>query len=605
MPFELSRIRNFCIIAHIDHGKSTLADRILEITGAVEMREMRDQLLDAMDLERERGITIKAKSVSMDYRIAGQPYRLNLIDTPGHVDFAYEVSRSLAACEGALLLVDAAQGVEAQTVANAFLAIEAGLEIIPVLNKVDLGNARPDEVIQEMHASLGIDPDHVLRVSGKSGLGVPELLQAVVERVPPPEGDAARPLQALIFDSVFNDYRGVVVHVRVRNGTLKKGDRIVMMGERTQHQVDEVGRFLPEMEACDALGPGEVGYVIANIKSIRDVTIGDTITQLGSEDQVASLPGYRQPKPMVFCGLYPSQNSDYEALRQALDKLRLNDSSFTFVPDTSDALGFGFRCGFLGLLHMEIVKQRLERESGLALIQTAPNVSHEVLTADRVLTVVESPGDLPDPSTIEELREPIVRVSMVIPAENIGALMKICTERRGRFVKTEYLSTTRVILAYDLPLSEVIFDFYDKLKSATRGYGTMDYEVQGYFPAELVRLRILVGGGEVDALSAIVHRDQAESFGRALLRKLRKEIPRHLFEVSLQAAIGGKIIARESIAPLRKNVTSKCYGGDITRKRKLLEKQKEGKRRMKLVGQVEIPEKAFLAVLDSSLKEEA
>jgi GTP-binding protein LepA len=604
VPFELSRIRNFCIIAHIDHGKSTLADRILEITGAVEKREMRDQLLDAMDLERERGITIKAKSVSMDHRIGGQTWRLNLIDTPGHVDFAYEVSRSLAACEGALLLVDAAQGVEAQTVANAFLAIEANLEIIPVLNKVDLGNARPDEVIQEMHTVLGIDPDDVLRVSGKSGLGVTELLQAVVERVPAPDGDAARPLQALIFDSVFNDYRGVVVHVRVRNGTLKKGDRIVMMGERTQHQVDEVGRFLPEMEACDALGPGEVGYVIANIKSIRDVTIGDTITQFGSEDQVQALPGYRQPKPMVFCGLYPSQNSDYEALRQALDKLRLNDSSFTFVPDTSDALGFGFRCGFLGLLHMEIVKERLERESGLSLVQTAPNVSHEVLTADGKVTVVESPRDLPDPSTIQELREPIVRISMVIPAENIGALMKICTERRGRFVKTEYLSTTRVILVYDLPLSEVIFDFYDKLKSATRGYGTMDYDVQGFFPAELVRLRILVGGGEVDALSAIVHREKAESFGRALLRKLRKEIPRHLFEVSLQAAIGGKIIARESIAPLRKNVTSKCYGGDITRKRKLLEKQKEGKRRMKLVGQVEIPEKAFLAVLDSSLKEE-
>jgi GTP-binding protein LepA len=592
---DISKIRNFCIIAHIDHGKSTLADRILEHTGALSKREMREQTLDSIDIERERGITIKAKAVAMRYRHDGEEYLLNLIDTPGHVDFSYEVSRSLAACEGALLLVDAAQGVEAQTVANAYLAIEAGLEIIPVINKIDLANARPQEVMEEMHAALGIEPDEVILASAKEGRGVPKIFDAILRRVPPPHANAGAALQALIFDSHFDEYRGVIVYIRVKNGSIASRDRIRMLGTRREYEVLEVGTFRPKMEPLDRLSAGEVGYLVANIKTIHDVRIGDTVA-LASSD-VERLKGYVEPKPMVFCGLYPTVNTEYDLLRKALEKLHLNDSSFTYEPDSSDALGFGFRCGFLGLLHMEIVQERLERESHVDLVQTAPNVPYQVVTEEGRTLEIENPSKLPPEHQIEEFREPMVRVSLIVPAPSIGGIMRLCQEKRGRYVKTEYLGTTRAMLAYDMPLAEIIFDFYDKLKSLTRGYGTMDYQLTGYEAADLVRLRILVGGVEVDALSSIVHREHADTIGRQILVKLRKEIPRHLFEVALQAAIGGKIIARESIAPMRKNVTAKCYGGDITRKRKLLEKQKEGKRRMKQVGNVEIPQKAFLAVL--------
>jgi GTP-binding protein LepA len=598
---DISKIRNFCIVAHIDHGKSTLADRILEYTGALSKRELREQTLDSIDIERERGITIKAKAVAMSYHPpGGDEYLLNLIDTPGHVDFSYEVSRSLAACEGALLLVDAAQGVEAQTVANAFLAIEAGLEIVPVINKVDLANARPDEVKDEMKAALGIDPNDVILASAKEGRGMPEMFEAILKRIPPPSGDANAPLQALIFDSHFDEYRGVIVYLRVRQGSIAVRDKIVMLGTKSQYEVLEVGAFRPKMEALGRLSAGEVGYVIANIKTIHDVRIGDTVAIAGSD--VAPLRGYVEPKPMVFCGLYPTLNNEYDLLRKALEKLHLNDSSFTFEPDSSDALGFGFRCGFLGLLHMEIVQERLERESNVDLVQTAPNVPYQVTTTDGRTLVIDNPSKLPPENLIEEFREPIVRVSLIIPSTSIGALMQVCQDKRGRYIKTEYLGTARAMLTYDMPLAEIIFDFYDKLKSLTRGYGTMDYHLTGYEAADLVRLRILVGGTEVDALSSIVHREHSEYIGRQICQKLRKEIPRHLFEVALQAAIGGKIIARESIAPMRKNVIAKCYGGDVTRKRKLLEKQKEGKRRMKQVGNVEIPQKAFLAVLGTNVQ---
>jgi GTP-binding protein LepA len=599
-----SLIRNFCIVAHIDHGKSTLADRILVRCGALSLREMHDQVLDSMELERERGITIKAKAVALRYVHGGAEHRLNLIDTPGHVDFSYEVSRSLAACEGALLLVDAAQGVQAQTMANFFLALEAGLEIVPVLNKVDLQSARPEQVMAEMEQVLGIRPSDVLKVSAKTGLGVDELLEAVVTRVPPPRGSQEAPLRAIVFDSIYDEYRGVVVFVRVRDGSIRKGDRIFTLGTRQAYEVLDVGKFLPRPESVPLLDTGEVGWVVCNIKTIHDVKIGDTVTREKSKDTVEALPGYREPKPMVFCGLYPTANSDFEPLRKALEKLHLQDSSFTFHPESSDALGFGFRCGFLGLLHMDIVQERLEREWGLDLVQTAPNVTYEVSTLAGEVLVVERPADLPDAGVIAEFREPMVRVSLILPVESIGALMKVCEDRRGTFVRQEYLSTERVVLVYDLPLAEILYDFYDILKSATKGYGTMDYDFLGFRAAELARLRILVGGEEVDALSSNCHRDEAEVRGREVLRRLRKEIPRHLFEVALQAAVGGKIVARENIAPLRKNVTSKCYGGDITRKRKLLEKQKEGKKRMKQVGGVEIPQRAFLAVLNAREDEE-
>jgi GTP-binding protein LepA len=590
------KIRNFCIIAHIDHGKSTLADRFLLHTGTVSQRQFQNQLLDDMDLERERGITIKAKAVSLNYRRDDGEYLLNLIDTPGHVDFSYEVSRSLAACEGALLLVDASQGVEAQTIANAHLALEGNLTIVPVLNKVDLGVARPDEIIEEMVNSLGVDPDEVYRVSAKTGQGVPELLDGIVEHIPEPTGHTDAPLRALIFDGVYDEYRGVIVYVRVVDGALRTGQQILMLGKDRHYEVEEVGIFSPKMKKLGELRAGEVGYITASIKNLGDVQIGDTITNR-LQPTNEKLPGYKEPLPMVYCGLYPTNNADFERLRQALEKLRLNDSSFSYVPESGGALGFGFRCGFLGLLHMDVVQERLERESGIAIVQTAPNVSFEVVKRDAEVIRIESPTELPDPSEIEEIREPIARITIMIPADFIGNIMTLMEERRGRYKRTEYLSQIRVILTYDMPLAELISDFYDKLKSMTRGYGTLDYEVISYEAEALVKVNLLINGSPVDALSFICHRDVAEQRGRKLLRKLKSEIPRHLFEVPLQAAIGGKIIARESIKALRKNVTAKCYGGDISRKRKLLERQKEGKKRMKSVGNVEIPQGAFMAIL--------
>jgi GTP-binding protein LepA len=591
-------IRNFSIIAHIDHGKSTLADQFLLKCGAISEREFRSQTLDSMDLERERGITIRMHPVTLAYQHQGKTYELNLIDTPGHVDFNYEVSRSLAACEGAILLVDATQGVQAQTVANAYLAIEGNLAIVPVLNKIDMAIARPDEVISEMHQALGIEPEQILRASGKTGAGVDEVIAAIIERVPPPPGDPQAPLQGLIYNSHFDTYKGVVVYVRIKEGTLRKGQRIRLMRGGTEHEVTDVGQFRPAPTAIDSLSAGQVGYFMAQIKKLEDVHIGDTVTDALRRTETA-LAGYKEPKPMVFSGLYPVNNNDFETLREALAKLRLNDSSFTYQPETSEGLGFGFRCGFLGMLHREIIQQRLERDSELDLVTTAPNVTYEILTRNGETMTIDSPQEVPDAGQIEEFREPIVRISFLLPSENIGDLMQLCTERRGTYVRTEYLSPARVILVFEMPLAEVIYDLYDKLKSVTHGYGTMDYEFLGYRPADLVRLDILVHGKRVDALSTIVHRGFADRRGRRLLKKLREEIDRHLFEVVLQAAIGNRIIARESIAPMRKNVTAKCYGGDITRKRKLWAKQAEGKKRMKQVGQVEIPQEAFLAVMES------
>jgi GTP-binding protein LepA len=591
-------IRNFSIVAHIDHGKSTLADRLLEKTGTVEKRAMREQTLDDMDLERERGITIKARAVAMRYNVDGQEYELNLIDTPGHVDFQYEVSRSLACCEGAVLLVDAFQGVEAQTVANAYAALEHDLTIVPVLNKVDLKHARPDEVIAEMESALAIDPDEVLRCSGKSGEGADELLRAIVKRIPPPSGDPDAPLQAMVFDSHYDEFRGAITYVRLMNGTVRKGQKIRFLKAGTTHEVLELGQFVPQRRPCDELKAGQVGYLICNIKSLGQVHIGDTISVPG-EDAAEPLSGYRAPQRMVYCGLYPSDGQDFEELRDALTKLSINDPSFEFEPETSDALGFGFRCGFLGLLHMEIVQQRLEGESDMDLVQTAPNVIYEIVTTSGETLQIHNPQQVPDAGLIDEFRQPIVKVNFVLPTDYIGPVMQMCTDRRGVYVRTEYLSPTRAMLTYELPLAEVIYDMHDRLKSVTRGYGTMDYELIGYFPAELVRLDILIGGKKVDALSIICDRRDADRRGRAIVKKLRTEIDRHMFEIALQAAIGSRIIARETISPLRKNVTAKCYGGDISRKRKLWAKQKEGKKRMKSIGSVDIPQKAFLAVLDT------
>ncbi len=591
-------IRNFCIIAHIDHGKSTLADRFLEFTGTVERRNLKEQLLDSMDLERERGITIKASAVELLYKTGGQSYQLNLIDTPGHVDFSYEVQKSLQACEGAVLLVDATQGVQAQTVANAHLADQVKLTIVPALNKVDLVHSRPDEVALEMENSLAIPKEDILKVSAKSGIGVKELLDAVIERIPAPKGDEKKPLRALVFDSVYNDFRGVIVYVRVIDGIIKRGEKIIMLGNRSTYEVLEVGKLKPQMIAHPALGPGEVGYVVCNIKSLTEVKIGDTITT-DKEPRASALPGYREPKPMVFCGFYPTNSGDFEHLREALDTLRLNDASFIYEPESSEALGFGFRCGFLGLLHMEIIQERLEREGKIDLVQTAPTVTYEIEMQDGTKRMIRRPSDLPESHMYKSFREPIMKLQVLLPSEYIGAMMQLCTDRRGRYIKTEYLSPERAILYYEMPFAEMIYDFYDKLKSITRGYGSMDYELTHFEEADLVKLRILVHAHEVDALSVILHRNTAEYRGRKILQKLQKEIPRHLFEVALQAAVGGKVIARENIRALAKNVTSKCYGGDITRKRKLLERQKEGKKRMKLVGNVEIPQKAFLSVLST------
>ena len=584
-------------MAHIDHGKSTLADRLLLKTETISEREFKDQLLDDMDLEKERGITIKAKTVRMEYTADdGETYVLNLIDTPGHVDFGYEVSRSLAACQGALLVVDAAQGVEAQTVANAFLAIEGGLEIIPVMNKIDLATARPDEVDDELAQTFGFHKQEAIRCSAKTGEGTDELLEAIVTFVPAPEVNRETSLRALIFDSHYDEYRGVIVYLCVKEGRLHKGEDIILMSSGRKYSVDEVGYFRPGMVATDVLEAGEVGYFFASIKTIRDVKIGDTVTTR-LDGATESLPGFKNPKSMVYCGSYPADSDDYEDLRLALDKLLLNDPSFTFQPESSDALGFGFRCGFLGLLHMEIVQERLERDSGIVLVQTAPTVTYEILLKDGQVKLIDSPSQLPDLMLIDEVREPIVEAHVIIPKEYIGVVMKLMEEKRGEWRKSEFLSPTRVQMTYEAPLAEIITDFYDKLKSVTRGYGTLDYNFKRYRKDKLVRLNILVNGDPVDALSIILHKNVAERRGRILLKKLKAVIPRHMFQVPLQAAIGGKVIARETIKALMKNVTAKCYGGDISRKRKLLEKQKEGKKRLKQIGSVSIPQDAFMAVL--------
>lgn len=591
-------IRNFSIIAHIDHGKSTLADRMLEATDTVQKRDMQAQLLDDMELERERGITIKARAVTIRHTKDDQVYTLNLIDTPGHVDFNYEVEKSMQACEGAILLVDASQGVEAQTVANAYLAIEADLEILTVLNKVDLGHARPDEIAEEIENSLAIEATDAARISAKTGLGVPEVLDRLVDAFPPPTGDPDAPLRALIFDAVYDEYRGVIVYLRIFQGTLRKKDRVLMLGTNKKFEAVDIGVFSPKMTSKDDLSVGEVGYFVSNIKTLGDVRIGDTLTteRNGSEEM---LPGYKEPRHMVFADFYPTNPKDYVTMRDALDTLSLSDSSFSYEAVTSEALGFGYRCGFLGLLHMEIIQQRLEREHDLDMIQTAPSVSYQITLPDGTEQTISSPGALPTPDKYDQVKEPIVRVAMIVPSEFIGVTMTISNDHRGVFVRQEHLSPTRVSLQYDIPLAEIMYDFYDKLKSATRGFGTLNYDLTGFEPADLVKLSILVNGDEVDALCAIVHKSFADTRGRAILKKLRKEIPRHMFEVRLQAAIGSRIIARESIAALRKDVTAKCYGGDISRKRKLLEKQKAGKRRMRQVGSVDIPQKAFLSVLGS------
>ena len=593
---NINLIRNFCIIAHIDHGKSTLADCLLQKAKAVNPRKFREQMLDDMDLERERGITIKASAVSLNYEKDGEIYLLNLIDTPGHVDFSYEVSRSLSACEGALLLVDASQGIEAQTITNMYMAMEKNLEIIPVLSKIDVKSARPEEVSEEIVHILGVKDEEILRVSAKTGRGVEDIFDAIITKMPAPDGDVDAPLRALIFDSVYDDYRGVIVYIRLIDGSIKVGDNIFMMKSNSSFEVIELGVFKPDMTPVEVLSTGSVGYCIANMKSIHDVHIGDTIT-LSKRRSMVALPGYRRPLPMVYCGLYPSNNTDYTPLRNAIERLWLNDSSFSFEPETSQALGFGFRCGFLGLLHMEIVQERLERESNIGLVQTAPTVTYEVLTCDGRVINVDNPEKLPPVSSIEEFREPVVEAKIILPSEYIGAIMQLVDERRATYKSTEYLSEKRAILTYKIPLGEIIFDFYDKLKSLTRGFGTLDYEFIGYVPEDLVKLDILVAGKKVDALSCIIHRKKAEVKARNLVKSLKKDISRHMFEISLQAAIGSRVIARETIRQMSKNVTAKCYGGDVTRKRKLLEKQKEGKKRMKNVGSVEIPQSAFLSVL--------
>jgi GTP-binding protein LepA len=600
-------IRNFSIIAHIDHGKSTLADRVLEITGALTEREMRAQFLDKMDIERERGITIKAQTVRLSFSSSdGTTYELNLIDTPGHVDFNYEVSRSLAACEGAILVVDSTQGVEAQTLANVYLALEQGLEILPVLNKIDLPSSDVEGTKAQIESVIGLDCSEAISASGKTGAGVREILEQIVRKVPPPKGKDAAPLRALLFDSWYDSYRGAVAMVRVVDGTLKKGDKIRFFATRTDYEVTEMGVFRPFASPIDELGPGEVGFVAANIKSVHDVKLGDTVTHAVSAPgrgphhlgpTTDPLPGFKEVKPMVFAGVYPTDSADYPQLRDAMEKLHLNDAAFTFEPDTSEALGFGFRCGFLGLLHMEIIQERLEREFNLDLITTAPSVVYNVYRTDGELVRVENPAKLPPLQTVERIEEPIVNLTVHVPTEFVGAVLALCQERRGNQKDIKYAAADRVIVTYEVPFAEVLFDFHDKLKSISRGYASMDYELVGYRPDTLVKVDILVNGDPLDALSIIVHKEKSYPRGRSLAEKLKEFVPRQQYEVAIQAAIGGKIIARETVKALRKDVTAKCYGGDISRKRKLLEKQKEGKKRMKQVGTVEIPQQAFLAIL--------
>ena len=593
----MKNIRNFCIIAHIDHGKSTLADRLLERTGTITEREMQEQVLDDMDLERERGITIKSHAIKMDYKAAdGHVYHFNLIDTPGHVDFAYEVSRALKACEGALLIVDATQGVEAQTISNLYQAIDQNLEIIPVLNKVDLPGADVEGMAQQIIDLIGCDRDEIIPASGKTGEGVDALLEEIVNKIPPPEGDPGKPLKALIFDSVFNVYRGSVVYIRIMDGTLNKREKIRFMATGKDYEADEIGYLHINPTPTETLSAGEVGYVIGNVKSLEDTKVGDTLTSHRnmSDEQI---PGYKEVKPKVFSGIYPTNSEDFESLRSALEKLQLNDASLQYTPETSVALGFGFRAGFLGMLHMEIIQERLDREFGMDIITTVPNVSYVVETTDGKEIVVENPIEMPPAGKIDKVYEPYIKAQIITPSDYIGPVMKLCQEKRGIFINTLYLDAKRVDITYELPLAEIVFDFYDKLKSQTRGYASLDYDLIGNRPGQLVKLDILLNGDPVDALSCIVHRDKAYEWGKRLCRKLRELIPRQMYEVVIQAAIGAKIISRDTVRALRKDVTAKCYGGDITRKRKLLEKQKEGKRRMKQVGTVEIPQEAFLAVL--------
>lgn len=592
----MNNIRNFCIIAHIDHGKSTLADRLLEFTKTVEGKELQAQVLDSMDLERERGITIKSHAIQMEYIYEGEKYTLNLIDTPGHVDFSYEVSRSIAACEGALLVVDAAQGIQAQTISNVYMAIEHDLEIIPVLNKIDLDSAMPDEVEDQIVQLLGTPREEIIRASGKTGIGIEEILRAIIERVPAPQGDPDAPLQALIFDSVFNSFRGIIAYFKIVNGTIRKGDLVKFINTGKEYEADEVGILRLNMVPREEVHCGDVGYIISGIKTSKEVKVGDTITHV-KRPAAKGIEGFEEVKPMVFAGVYPIESEEFENLRASLEKLQLNDASLTFQPESSIALGFGFRCGFLGLLHMEIVQERLEREFNMDVITTVPNVSYRVYDKKGNMKEVHNPSGLPDPTLIERIEEPFIRASVITNTTYIGPIMTLCLGKRGVLIKQEYISGDRVEIIYDLPLGEIVIDFYDKLKSISKGYASFDYHMHDYRPSKLVKLDILLNGEPVDALSTLTHSDNAQSFGRRMCEKLKELIPRQQFDIAIQAAIGAKIIARETVKAVRKDVTAKCYGGDISRKRKLLEKQKEGKKRMKQVGNVEVPQKAFLAVL--------
>ncbi|OMF74148.1 translation elongation factor 4 [Paenibacillus glucanolyticus] len=591
------KIRNFCIIAHIDHGKSTLADRILEYTGALTSREMQEQVLDQMDLERERGITIKLQAVRLNYKADnGEEYILNLIDTPGHVDFTYEVSRSLAACEGALLVVDAAQGIEAQTLANVYLALDNNLEILPVINKIDLPSADPERVKQEVEDVIGLDASDAVLASAKAGIGIKEILEQVVQKVPAPTGHPQEPLKALIFDSHYDPYKGVIVYVRVIDGSIKAGSKIKMMATGKSFEVIEVGAFKPRMSIVDELNVGDVGFIVAGIKSVGDTQVGDTVTD-AKRPTAEPLPGYRKINPMVFCGLYPIETSDYNDLREALEKLQLNDASLSFEPETSSALGFGFRCGFLGLLHMDVIQERIEREFNIPLITTAPSVIYRITLTNGEQIQIDNPSHYPEVGKVDYVEEPYVKAAIIVPNDYVGSIMELCQNKRGEFVNMEYLDTTRVTITYEIPLSEIVYDFFDQLKSSTKGYASFDYEVSGYRKSNLAKMDIVLNGEQVDALSFIVHKDRAYHRGRAICEKLRELIPRQMFEVPIQASVGTKVVARETVKAMRKNVLAKCYGGDISRKRKLLEKQKEGKKRMKQVGSVEVPQEAFMAVL--------